>query len=82
MMTASPIARRYITVRQAAARLGVVPQRVRALIAAGRISGIKVGRAWLIARRDLDSLEIDHSRRPRRGPKSRSSARREPVGAA
>jgi len=37
-----------ITVREAAARLGVTPRAVRALAQRGSLKGIKLGRDWLI----------------------------------
>ena len=44
-----------ITVTQAAALLGVTPQRVRALIKAGMLEAEKWGRDWQI---DAESVEI------------------------
>ncbi len=43
-----------ISVRDASARLGVVPSRVRALAAAGQLPGRKVGRQWVFAPSDLE----------------------------
>ena len=44
-----------ITVTQAAARLGVTPQRVRALIKSGVLEAEKFGRDWQIS---AESVEI------------------------
>ncbi len=43
-----------LSVRDASARLGVVPSRVRALAAAGQLPGRKVGRQWVFAASDLE----------------------------
>ena len=59
---------RLISVVEAAALLGVTPQRVRQLIDAGRIPARHVGRAWVIARRDVlafAALPKPKSGRPR-----------------
>lgn len=47
-----------LTVREAAHRMGVSEQRVRALLKQGRLAGRKVGRAWLVSGdRDLSARE-------------------------
>lgn len=56
------------SVREAARLIGVSPQRVRAMLQAGRLQGRKVGRAWLVS--DPQRLE----RRPRGRPLSAASA--------
>ncbi len=43
-----------LSVGDAAARLGVVPSRVRALAEAGQLHGRKVGRQWVFAAADVD----------------------------
>lgn len=55
-----------LTTAEAAEALGVTPQRVRALIAAGRLKADKVGRDWLIAPPDLEAVRIRRSGRPRK----------------
>lgn len=57
-----------LTVPQAATRLGVSPARVRALIAAGRLTARKLSGAWVIQERALDARRIRERRpgRPRR----------------
>lgn len=47
----------HLTTQEAGKILGVTPQRVLALIRAGRLPAIKVGRDWLIARKDLATFE-------------------------
>lgn len=42
-----------LSTKDAAARLGITPRRVAALIAAGRLPATKLGRDWLIAEADL-----------------------------
>lgn len=37
-----------MTTNEAAVALGITPQRVRALLAAGRLEGRKVGRDWQV----------------------------------
>lgn len=45
-----------ITTEQAAARLGITPRRVRALITAGRLKAKKIGRDYVIDTRQLDKF--------------------------
>jgi excisionase family DNA binding protein len=48
----------YMTVQQAAERLGVHPSRVKALIKAGKLPAQKLGHwVWMIADSDLDEFE-------------------------
>lgn len=56
------------SVAEASAVIGVSPQRVRAMLAAGRLHGRKVGRAWLVS--DPERLV----RRPQGRPLSEASA--------
>ena len=49
--------------RDAATRLGITPRRVVALIRAGRLPALRVGRAWVIREADL---ELVKERRPGR----------------
>ena len=46
-----------LTTQQASEILGVTPQRVLALIKAGRLPAIKFGRDWLIAMKALEAFE-------------------------
>jgi excisionase family DNA binding protein len=50
-----------ITTRQAADRLGVTPQRVTQLIAAGALEARRPGRSWLVDRRSVDGLLSERS---------------------
>jgi excisionase family DNA binding protein len=63
---------RIISTAEAARRLGVTPNRVRALIDAKRLKAIKVGREWLIDPKDLAAVKIRTPGRPR---KSRTKAK-------
>lgn len=54
----------YLSVKEAAEALGVGPQRVRALVGAGRLPARRLGRAWAIARRDLDVARSRRGGRP------------------
>ena len=47
----------YLTTQQVGKILNVTPQRVLALIRAGRLPATKVGRDWLITRQDLEKFE-------------------------
>lgn len=53
-----------LTVRAAAARLGVSPGRVRQLIAAGRLPATKHGHDWMIRPRDLAHVADRRPGRP------------------
>lgn len=56
-----------ITSKVAAARLGVSPRRVRALIKDGRLPAQRIGRDWLIEEGDLERVR----ERPTGYPKGR-----------
>ncbi len=43
----------YVTTRDAAGRLGVTVRRVQAMLQSGRLKGRKVGRDWMVDRKDL-----------------------------
>ena len=47
-----------ITAKQAAHRLGLSVQRVRAMIAAGKLKADKVGRDWVIQESSLDNVKV------------------------
>ena len=64
---------KIISTAEAARRLGVTPNRVRALIEAKRLKAFKYGREWLIYLEDLDAVKDRKVGRPR---KSRKSAKR------
>ncbi len=55
-----------MTTREAAELLGVSTQRIRAMIAAGRLKAKRVGRDWLITRAELSKIG---ERKPGRPPK-------------
>ena len=61
-----------ISTAEAARRLGITANRVRALIEAKRLKAIKVGREWLINPKDLAAVS---NRKPGR-PKSRKQVTR------
>jgi len=56
---------RIISTAEAAKRLGVTANRVRALIDAKRLKAIKVGREWLIDPKDLDAVKKRKTGRPK-----------------
>jgi excisionase family DNA binding protein len=57
---------RIISTAEAARRLGVTANRVRALIEAKRLRAIKVGREWLIDPKDLAAVKNRKPGRPRK----------------
>jgi excisionase family DNA binding protein len=61
---------KIITTAEAARRLGVTPNRVRALIQAKRLKAFKYGREWLIDPKDLDAVKDRKVGRPRKSRKS------------
>jgi excisionase family DNA binding protein len=63
---------KIIGTTEAARRLGVSANRVRALIESKRLNAMKVGREWLIDPKDLDAVK---KRTPGR-PKSHKSTKR------
>jgi excisionase family DNA binding protein len=56
----------YITSAQAAARLGITPRRVLALIKSGRLPADRPGLEWLIDPADLAKVADRKPGRPRR----------------
>lgn len=50
-----------VTVKEAAAILGVTPARVRQLIASGALGAVKVGRDWSIVEFDLWRMVSDRA---------------------
>jgi len=56
---------KIISTAEAAKRLGVTTNRVRALIEAKRLKAIKVGREWLIDPKDLDAVKDRKVGRPK-----------------
>jgi excisionase family DNA binding protein len=60
---------RLLTTTEVAARLGVIPRRVRQLIAEGRIKARKNGRDWLISEAEVRRFAA----KPRRpGPRAKA----------
>lgn len=55
-----------MTTSEAAKKLGVTPQRVRAMIEAGRLGATKIGRDWLITEVDLDAVGDRTPGRPKK----------------
>jgi excisionase family DNA binding protein len=62
---------KIITTAEAARRLGVTPNRVRALIQAKRLKAFKYGREWLIDPQDLEAVKDRKVGRPRKVVKRR-----------
>ena len=60
---------KIISTAEAARRLGVTPNRVRALIEAKRLKAFKYGREWLIYPKDLDAVKVRKVGRPRKATK-------------
>jgi len=60
----------YLTVNEAAERRGLTRQAILALISRERLPAKRVGRQWLIHRRDLDAFQVIPAGRP----KGRSTA--------
>ena len=60
---------KIISTTEAARRLGVTPNRVRALIEAKRLKAFKYGREWLIDPKDLDAVKDRKVGRPRKSRK-------------
>lgn len=56
-----------LTTTEAAARLGISPRRVQALIVAGRLPATKFGKAWMIEERHLSRVAVRKVGRPRKG---------------
>ena len=59
-------AMKIITTAEAARRLGVTSNRVRAMIRANRLKAFKFGREWLIDPKDLDAVKERKVGRPRK----------------
>jgi len=60
---------KLINTKEASEKLGVNGQRVRALIAAGRLPAQKVGRDWVIREKDLAKVADRKVGRPRKKSK-------------
>lgn len=60
-----------LTTKEAAERLGVTPQRVRALVRTGRLPAKKFGRDLVIHEEDLKLVKDRKPGRPKKGVKSR-----------
>jgi excisionase family DNA binding protein len=61
---------KIIGTAEAAKRLGVTQSRVQKMIAAKRLTAIKVGREWLIDPKDLDAVKDRKVGRPRKSRKA------------
>ena len=59
----------YLTTRQASEKSGISQAHLRRLMEYGKLSGLKIGRDWLI---DVSSLDRYVANRPKRGPKPAS----------
>jgi excisionase family DNA binding protein len=64
---------KIISTTEAAKRLGVTANRVRAMIRAKRLKAMKVGHEWLIDPKDLDAVKERKVGRPRKSRKSTKS---------
>jgi excisionase family DNA binding protein len=60
---------KIISTTEAARRLGVTANRVRAMIRAKRLKAMKVGHEWLIDPKDLDAVKERKVGRPRKARK-------------
>ena len=60
---------KIISTSEAAKRLGVTANRVRAMIEAKRLKATKVGNVWLIDPKDLDAVKDRKVGRPRKARK-------------
>ena len=56
----------FLTTKQVAARLGITPRRVQALVTAGRLPAQKIGRDYLIKEADLKLVAIRKVGRPKK----------------
>ena len=61
---------KIISTTEAAKRLGVTANRVRAMIRSKRLKAIKVGHEWLIDPKDLDAVRDRKVGRPRKARKT------------
>jgi excisionase family DNA binding protein len=61
---------KVISTAEAAKRLGVTANRVRALIDAKRLKATKLGNVWLIEPKDLEAVRQRKPGRPRKSRKS------------
>ena len=66
-------AMKIITTAEAARRLGVTTNRVRAMIRAKRLKAFKFGREWLIDPKDLEAVKDRKVGRPRKVRKTSKS---------
>ncbi len=68
----------YLTVNEAAAKLGVSGGRVRQLVADGKLASIKVGNLRLIQKTDVEAFELPAKGRPKvENPSKNTLAQRE-----
>jgi excisionase family DNA binding protein len=66
---------KIISTTEAAKRLGVTANRVRAMIRAKRLKAMKVGHEWLIDPKDLDAVKerkVGRPRKSRKGTKNKN----------
>ena len=66
---------KIISTTEAARRLGVTANRVRAMIRAKRLKAMKVGHEWLIDPKDLEAVKerkVGRPRKSRKGSKSQN----------
>jgi len=61
---------KIISTAEAAKRLGITANRVRAMIEAKRLKATKVGNVWLIDPKDLDAVKNRKVGRPRKARNS------------
>lgn len=61
---------KIISTAEAARRLGVTPNRIRALIDAKRLKATKLGHVWMIDAKDLSAVKKRKPGRPRKTAKS------------
>ena len=56
---------KYVTTREAAEMLGVIPRRVQALLKVGTVKGKQLGREWLVFTPSLEKYLASKSKRGR-----------------
>jgi excisionase family DNA binding protein len=61
----------FLTVEEVAAKLGITPRRVRAMIAAEQLAAVKLADRWIVRPAALAAVRHRKAGRPPEGKKSR-----------